>query len=454
VSEKNTILIADNEENIRTVLRALLEQEDFDVVSVANGKEAQQILHHQSFSAVITDLKMPEVDGMSLLYWLREHHPSLPVIMITAFATVETAVKALKLGAFDYITKPFDLDEMKTVVEKACRTHHLANQDFFTPIDSETDLEMIGQNLAMKEIYQVIRKTANSPSPVLISGESGTGKGLVANALHQLSLRQKHPFIQVNCAAIPETLLESELFGYERGAFTGAITSKPGRFELAQNGTLFLDEIGEIDPQMQVKLLHAVQNQRFERVGGVKTIEVDVRLVTATNRDLQKEIKRGNFREDLYYRLNVLPIHLPPLRKRIDDIPLLVRFFLKEHGEKLGKPNLEIHSDTLAHLTHYAWPGNIRELENILERAIVLSDNPVIMPEDLPREIFGDAKTTDSVDQDNLKETLKHHGAALERELIRKALEETKGNVTQTARKLGISRKSLQIKMLQYGLRD
>ena len=457
--DKKKILVADNEENIRTVLIALLEQENYQVTAVANGKEAKEVLENalkseMDFSAVITDLAMPEMDGMALLHWVQKNIPALPVIMITAFATVDTAVEALKTGAFDYITKPFDSDEMKQVTNKACKTHDLSNQELQTRIGDGSEIEIIGKNKAIQEIYQTIRKVANSLSPVLITGESGTGKGLVAQAIHHLSLRKKNPFIQVNCAAIPSELLESELFGYEKGAFTGAVTSKPGRFELAHRGSLFLDEIGELKPDFQVKLLHAVQHQTFERVGGVSTVQVDVRLITATNRDLAKEIKKGSFREDLFYRLNVIPIHIPPLRKRMDDIPLLIDFFVKQISNKMEKNPPEIHPDTLALLTRYPWPGNIRELQNVLERTLVLKESKIMMPDDLPPEFSKEGEKETSLSPGKLKEALKQHGAALERDLIVRALEKTKGNVTKAAKELGISRKSLQLKMRQYNLRN
>lgn len=444
-----TVLVADNEENIRAVLSTLLEREGYRVTAVANGEEAQQVLSHQhEFDCIITDLKMPQVDGMGLLRWVKDHLPHIPVIMITAFATVDTAVEALKIGAFDYITKPFDLDEMKAVVDKACRTRSLAQRDLSLRAD---DLELVGQNPMMKEIWRLVDKVANSPSPVLITGESGTGKGLVALALHQHSSRRDKPFIVVNCAAIPHGLIESELFGYERGAFTGAVGAKPGRFELAHRGTLFLDEIGEISPDVQVKLLRAIQHQTFERVGGLRTLQTDVRLVTATNRDLKRDIDQGRFREDLYYRLNVIPIHLPALRDRLDDLPLLIDSFVEAVARRLGKKPLTVAPQTLALLTRYTWPGNIRELENVIERAMVLSEGPTLLPTDLPAEFRKDLPAMD--DAAGLKSRLKQQGAALERDMISRALDENDGNVTRTAKKLGISRKSLQLKMKQYGLR-
>lgn len=451
-------LIVDNEPNMRTILQALVEQQGFSVRSCTNGLEAKNLLEHEDFDLVITDLQMPEMDGLQLLKWIRAHDPSVVVIMITAFATVDTAVRALKVGAFDYITKPFDLDEMKNVISKAVATRALPQRDY--PDQGVHDIlpHFVGHNPTMQEVLSLVRKVASSMAPVLITGESGTGKGLIAAAIHELGTRKNEAFIQINCAAIPEGLLESELFGYEKGAFTGAIARKAGRFELADRGTVFLDEIGEIRPELQVKLLRVLQEKTFERVGGIDTIHIDTRLVAATNRDLKLAIQQGAFREDLFYRLNVIPIHLPALRQRRDDIPLLIEYFNQTFSAEQKRPPLIFSEAILAKLMAYQWPGNIRELENVIERLVVLSDGPNLTEADLPTEILGlprveNHEPSEDAD-DGLKQALKNQAQTLEKELILRALEKTDWNVTRAARLLSISRKTLQTKMRLYGLRD
>ncbi|MEO8877382.1 MAG: sigma-54 dependent transcriptional regulator, partial [Polyangiaceae bacterium] len=319
--EKQQVLIVDDEPNLRKILSAQLSRDGYDVLTAEDGEQGLQILREHHIDLVVTDLKMPKVDGMALMREALREDPELPIVMITAHGTVDTAVEALKLGAFDYLTKPFDKDEVRQIVAKALKSRQLAgieaSRSATTP---ETRFGIIGNSPGLNDLYGVLERVADTPTTVLITGESGTGKELVARALHDHSSRSDKPFIKVNCAAIPKELLESELFGYERGAFTGAVSSKPGRFELANAGTLFLDEIGEIPVEMQVKLLRALQESEFERVGGIKTIRVDVRLVAATNRDLKKLIANGSFREDLFYRLNVVPIRLPALRERASDI--------------------------------------------------------------------------------------------------------------------------------------
>jgi Nif-specific regulatory protein len=484
VTQPAKILVADDELNLRRVLVALLRRDGHDVVQAANGSEAIERL--ADVDVVITDLRMPQADGMDVLRAAAKNHPHVPVIMITAYGSVGQAVEAIKAGAFDYIEKPFEQDSIKTIVDKAIG-QAVANRSAPRPTlyaDPETRgrYGLVGQSVEMHSIFDIIAKVADTPSTVLITGESGTGKELVAKALHEQSSRKSEPFIKINCAAIPKTLMESELFGYEKGAFTGATTSKPGRFELADGGTLFLDEIGEIPVEMQVKLLRAIQESEFERVGGLKTIKVDVRLITATNRDLEQEIQRGNFREDLYYRLNVVPLQIPPLRKRSGDIPLLVQHIIKKFNERLKKQISGIADDALAALEMHVWPGNIRELENVLERTILFCKNERIERADLqlattaPVEPPVVRTTTsgvmapivdDEIDDDeavsgelagassgSLKDIVRAETSRVERELIVKALDETGGNVTQAARLLKISRKSLQMKMKELGLRD
>src|SRR5215211_5220505 len=329
------VLVVEDEPNLRKVLATLLRREGYDVSVAENGEQGLAEFDRNGAEVVITDLVMPKVGGMEVLRTINSRDPDVPVIIITAHGTVDSAVEAIKLGAFDYITKPFDQAELQSVIAKASRTHAMA-QRAVRP-DGRTRSAIIGGSIQMQELFRIIDKVANTPSTVLITGESGTGKELIATALHEGSSRREKPLIKINCAAIPKDLMESELFGYERGAFTGAVTSKPGRFELADGGTLFLDEIGEIPVEMQVKLLRVLQESEFERVGGIKTIRVDVRLVAATNRDLKKLISQGLFREDLFYRLNVVSIRLPALRERTTDIPLLVEHFLAKFNERLKK---------------------------------------------------------------------------------------------------------------------
>jgi two-component system, NtrC family, response regulator AtoC len=477
------ILVADDEPNLRRVLTALLRREGHEVVQAANGLEAIERI--AGVDVVITDLRMPGADGMEVLRTASAKYPHVPVIMITAYGSVGQAVEAIKAGAFDYIEKPFEQDAIRVVLEKAvgqAAANKLAPQQaLYTSAEPEVrgKFGLVGQSVEMQSIFDVIEKVADTPSTVLITGESGTGKELVAKALHEESSRKNQPFIKINCAAIPKTLMESELFGYEKGAFTGATSSKPGRFELADAGTLFLDEIGEIPVEMQVKLLRAIQESEFERVGGIKTIKVDVRLITATNRDLEQEVARGNFREDLFYRLNVVPLQIPPLRRRTGDVPMLVKFIIKKFNERLKKSITGISDEALAALEAHGWPGNIRELENVLERTILFCKGDRIERADLqlggpPSGLLSQAAVAAALDASaaiplageddddddsaelsgSLKEAVRAETARVERELIVKALDETGGNVTQAARLLKISRKSLQMKMKEFGLRD
>jgi DNA-binding NtrC family response regulator len=468
MGQRPRIVLADDELNLRKVLGAILARDGYTVVEAADGEQALSLVDN-SVAALITDLRMPKLDGMGLLRRVTVDYPEVPVIMITAHGSVDSAVEAVKLGAFDYIEKPFEQTQIRQVVEKAIKQHEVdrraPRRDLAKAGPGRYGL--VGKSPTLEQVFAVIEKVADTPSTVLISGESGTGKELVARALHAGSSRKDGPFIKINCAAIPKTLVESELFGYEKGAFTGAVGSKPGRFELADAGTLFLDEVGEIPIEMQVKLLRVLQESEFERVGGLKTIKVDVRLVTATNRDLQKEVAAANFREDLYYRLAVVPIHLPPLRERKTDIPLLVEHFVSKFNERLKKNFTRVENDALDRLVAHPWPGNIRELENVLERTMLFSEGPSIRARDLPPELLPPAadapakvlegtssRPTEMPKPGSLKEMVRQETERLERELIQRALDETGGNVTQAARKLKISRKSLQNKMKEFGLRD
>lgn len=452
------ILVVDDELNMRLVLGAMLKKEGYDVASAADGLAALKILKEDDFVAVVTDLKMPNMDGMGLLEQVMRNYPSTPVIIITAHGSIATAVDALKKGAFDFITKPFEQEELKNIIAKATSTKTLSKNDILLGPEETDRYGIMGCSGRMLDIYETIKQVAPKTTTVLITGETGTGKELIANAIHRNSPRRNNPFVKINCAAISENLMESELFGYERGAFTGAVVRKPGRFELAHKGTLFLDEVGELPKDMQVKLLQVIQEQEFERVGGLRTVKVDVRLVTATNRNLLQDVREGRFREDLFYRLNVFPIHLPPLRERTEDILPLTEFFLGKFNKKLEKNIREIDSRVEELFLSYDWPGNIRELENLMERLVLMSKEDRIGIEDIPRELKSvlEAPTVlpyQDAQQKPLKDFMKTHLEELEKQMILRTLEECGGNVTRAAQQIGISRKGLQLKMIKYDLR-
>jgi len=450
------ILIVDDELNMRLVLSAMLKKEGFEVSSASNGREALQILKSNKIAVVITDLKMPDMDGMELLTHISERYPEIPVVMITAHGTVATAVEALKKGALDYITKPFDLDDLKNVIYKAIKTSNLKENELFLPPEEIERIGMIGTSQKTMEIFDVIKRVAQTTTTVMITGETGTGKELVADAIHYNSPRKNNPLIKINCAAIAETLMESELFGYEKGAYTGAVVTKQGKFELAHKGTLFLDEVAEIPREMQVKLLRVIQEQEFERVGGLRTIKVDVRIIAATNQNLLRQVQAGNFREDLFYRLNVFPIEIPPLRERKEDILPLVDYFMDKFSKKLDLV-VKMDSEVNEMLLHYEWPGNVRELENLIERMMLLAKNNLITSGEVPVE-FKDAidKIITAPADDSkkpFKEYMRDHVENVERQMIIKCLEESGDNVTNAAKKMGVSRKGLQLKMIKYNLR-
>ncbi|RJQ54985.1 MAG: sigma-54-dependent Fis family transcriptional regulator [Actinobacteria bacterium] len=434
---------------MRMVLNRALSGEGYEVSEAASGKEALEKLTDVMPDLVVMDQKMPEMDGLTALKRIKKLMPALPIVMLTAHGNVESAVDAIKAGATEYLTKPFDLDELKLTISKA-----LGVRDLFREVDTlraqirkEYDVrQIVGASEQMADLYDVVKRVAKTNATVMVYGESGTGKELIARAVHESSNRSSKPFVQVSCAALPETLLESELFGYEKGAFTGAATAKKGRFELADGGTLFLDEIGDISPSIQVKLLRVLQEKTFEHLGGTKTIKVDVRIVGATNKDLQEAIADGNFREDLYYRLNVVPITVPPLRDRKEDIPLLVAHFLEKFGSKR-----KVSTEAMELLINYDWPGNIRELENTIERAIILGTGEVITPEQLPSELKEGER------REALPRSLElpPEGVVLEdleRDLVKQALRRSGNNQGKAAKLLGISRHELLYRMERYGL--
>jgi two-component system NtrC family response regulator len=386
-----TILIVDDEKNYLLVLEALLVDAGYEVITSNDTIEALEITMSHDLDLVITDMRMPGQDGMEFLAQLRSRQPGPPVIMMTAYATVEKAVEAMKRGAFDYITKPFKNEELILTIRKAIEMHRLKQENRLLSRDLQERYQfgnIVGKSKIMRQVYEIIEKVAQTRASVLITGESGTGKELIARAIHFNSPRRDKPFISVNCSALSETLLESELFGHERGAFTGAVTQRKGRFELAHGGTLFLDEVGDMSPALQVKLLRVLQEMKFERVGGTKTLQVDARLVTASNRELEREVELGRFREDLYYRLKVVHIKVPPLRERRDDIPLLVHHFLEKAATANAIPVKSVNHEALKYLYQYDWTGNVRELENVIERAVILCDGDDVRPQDLPEELF------------------------------------------------------------------
>ena len=445
------VLIVDDEKNMRWVLGQALTGEGYEVVEAADGKEALESVGDVAPDIMILDHRMPPPDGMEVLRRIRSKGLSFPIIMLTAHGNVATAVDAIKAGASEYLTKPFDLEELKLAIEKALEYSGLAAEveRLREELDREYDVEgIVASDRQMIEILDTVRKVAATNATVMIYGESGTGKELIARAVHNLSDRASRPFVSVSAGALPETLLESELFGYEKGAFTGAMTAKPGRFEMANGGTIFLDEIGDVTPAVQVKLLRVLQERSFERLGGTRSVDVDVRVVAATNQDLQQLIVDGMFREDLFYRLNVVPVTLPPLRMRAGDIPLLVAHFL----DKYRAGTKRIAPDSMEALIKYQWPGNIRELENTIERIVILSHGDEILPADLPTEVRAGA-TASPPSPGGFQ--LPEDGIDLEEvelDLLRQALSRAGGSVPKAAKLVGLTAKTLEARMERFGL--
>jgi DNA-binding NtrC family response regulator len=446
---KLTILVADDEKNIREGLREALALDGYEVATAADGQEALEAVTRGDVDLLITDLKMPRLSGEELLKSVTAQLPTMPVIILTGHGTIESAVQAMHDGAYDFLTKPVNLDRLSLLVKRALTSREMAVQNRAMQEELERRsgfASIIGRSAEMKQVFEIVRQVAPSRSSVLITGESGVGKEMIAEALHYNSPRKDKSFIKLHCAALTESLLESELFGHEKGAFTGAIARKRGRFELAHLGTLFLDEIGEINQNVQIKLLRVLEEKKFERVGGEETVEVDVRLIAATNRDLKDAIAKGSFREDLYYRLNVVNIHIPPLRERKEDIALLVAAFLKEFSQENGKQIDGIDAKARLALYNYSWPGNVRQLRNSIESAVVLSKGTTITLDDLPPVIRGDSGT------DSLRLPAGVSLADVEKEVIRFTLAREGGNKSRTAEILGIGRKTLHRKIEEYGL--
>jgi DNA-binding NtrC family response regulator len=447
------ILIVEDEAKMRRLLELNLGEDGFSTLSAGDAESGLKLLRENPVDLVLTDLKLPGMNGLEFLHAVKSHNAALPVVVMTAFGSVETAVEAMKAGASDYVLKPFSLAEMRMVIRKELDVHKLReeNRSLREALGRRYELANVAaRSVKMQEVLATVDRVAPTNATVLLGGESGVGKDLIARAIHEKSRRARGPFIKINSTAIPENLLESELFGYERGAFTGAVASKPGKFELADKGTLFLDEIGDVPPATQVKLLRVLQEREFERLGGTKTIKVDVRLIAATNRDLREALEQGTFREDLYYRLNVVPIDIAPLRERREDIPELVNLFIARFSGDSGKPVEGITAEAMQILTSYHWPGNVRELQNIIERACALAKGTVLEVADIHLDVRPQ-KAGSSVNG------FLPDGMTLEQwedEMIQESLRRANGNKSQAARLLGLSRNALRYRLSKIGIAD
>ncbi len=449
------VLVVDDETRMRRVLEIMLQKMGLETRVAHNGQEALALAQKESFDLVLTDLRMPEMDGLALLDALRAQKVEVPVILLTAYGTVESAVQAMKLGAYDYILRPFDVEAVERVITRALTTERTRRENLFLREEVEKGWgEFVGRSAAMQHVYDLIHQVAPSNTNVLITGETGTGKELAARAIHRASPRHKALFVPINCAAIPDDILESELFGHMRGAFTGAAHDRAGKFETAQGGTIFLDELTEMPLPMQAKLLRVLQEREIERLGSNRRVAVDMRVIVATNRNPQQAVQSGVLREDLFYRINVFTIEMPPIRARVEDIPLLVQHFLEHHGTKLGHEHLQISNQAVQSLQQYEWPGNVRELENVLERAAVLSRGKLIDSSHLPQEIVSPKVSLPVTKNPALPESgsLPQAVEQLERELIAKTLADTGDNKAKAARMLDISERALWYKVKKYRL--
>jgi DNA-binding NtrC family response regulator len=449
----SSILIVEDEVKLLRLLELNLAEEGHDVFLAGDAEQGLKILRQESIDLVLTDLKLPGISGLEMLQEIKQNHALLPVIVMTAYGTVETAVEAMKAGAGDYVLKPFSLEEIKLIVRKELQVHQLIeeNRSLREALGKRYEFRnIVAHSAAMQAVLATVDRVAPANSTVLLGGESGVGKDLIARAIHQHSRRASGPFVKINCTSIPENLLESELFGYEKGAFTGAATSKPGKFELADKGTVFLDEVGDVPPTIQVKLLGVIQERQFERLGGTKTLKVDVRLVAATNRDLRAALEQGTFREDLYYRLNVVPISIPPLREHKEDIPHLVTHFVQKFAEESRKPIRGVTPEALERLMQFHWPGNVRELENIIERAVAFSNGNMLEADDIRLDVS-------PFKNPSLNLPLLPEGMTLEQwedRLIQEAVQRSGNNKSQAARMLGLSRNALRYRLSKMGLPD
>lgn len=448
------ILILDDETAQRDILTGYLKKKGYKIFSASSGKEGIDITQNNLVDIILSDFKMPDLNGIEVLEQVKKINPEISFVIVTAYGTVENAVKAMRLGAFDYISKPVDLDELDLMIERIIEHKSLKseNQLLKTQLQEKYKISsIVSQSQKMEEVINVAARVADSKATVLITGENGTGKEVLAKAIHFMSSRKEKPFVAVNVPALTETLLESELFGHEKGAFTGADKMRKGRFEVAHGGTLFLDEVGDIPQSIQVKLLRVLQEHQFERVGGSEKIEVDVRIIAATNKDLEQKIKDGTFREDLYYRLNVVSIKIPPLRDRREDILPMIETFIDKYSQENNKEKLEVSKEAIDVLMKYNYPGNVRELENIIERAVVLTREKVITLNDLPISIkgFKEEKTLAPIGEGTLTEQVE----ALEKQLIYDALQESGGNQTKAGKLLGLTERNLRYKLKKYNIK-
>jgi len=448
------ILVIDDEAAQRDVLTGYLKKKGYQIFAASSGKEGIEITKNEPVDIILSDFKMPDLNGIEVLEQVKKMNPEISFVIVTAYGTVENAVKAMRLGAFDYISKPVDLDELDLMIERIIEHKNLKseNQLLKTQLQEKYKISsLVSQSQKMEEVINVAARVADSKATVLITGENGTGKEVLAKAIHYMSSRKEKPFIAVNVPALTETLLESELFGHDKGAFTGADKMKKGRFEIANGGTLFLDEVGDIPQSIQVKLLRVLQEHQFERVGGTEKIEVDVRIIAATNKELEQKIKDGTFREDLYYRLNVVSIKIPPLRERKEDILPMIESFIEKYRKENNKEKLEVSKEVVDTLMKYNYPGNVRELENIIERAVVLTRSKVITLNDIPMNIkgFKEEKSIGSLDEGTLTEQVE----ALEKQLIFDALQQSGGNQTKAGKLLGLTERNLRYKLKKYNIK-
>jgi len=450
------LLIIDDERSILALLSTVFTKEGYEVKTSLSASKALDLIENQDFDLVISDIKLPEMSGMEILRKVKLKKPELPFVMITAYGSIKQAVEALKVGALDYVLKPFDVEELKIVVAHGLEKGKLKQENIQLRKELEEKYKfenMVGKSQNMKDIYRLIERIAGTDSTVLVMGESGTGKEMAARAIHFLSHRRERPFVSINCGALPENLLESELFGHSKGSFTGAVADKKGMFEVAQQGTLFLDEVGEMSAWTQVKLLRALQERKVRRVGGTEEIEVDVRIIAATNQDLKSLLDKGQFREDLYYRLNVISFEMPPLRERKTDLPLLISHFLQKHCQKMGRKMKRLAPEAISVLESYPWPGNVRELENVIERIVAIEERETVTEESLPADLFLDLAATENPYVLQPGFNLNEYLDKVTCHLIKEALATTGGNLKETANLLGVNYRSLRYLIEKYELK-
>jgi DNA-binding NtrC family response regulator len=451
------ILIIDDEKSVLDMLNVVFKKEGYRVKKSLSAQKALELIDEEDFDLILSDIRLPQISGMELLRRIKEIKPGIPVIMITAYGTIKQAVEAFKAGAIDYVVKPFDVDELKIVVSQGLEKIKLREENILLKKELKEKYSfknMVGKSKKMKEIYSLIEKVAATDSTVLITGESGTGKEMAARAIHLLSWRWENPFVSLNCSALPENLLESELFGHVKGSFTGAVANKKGMFEVAEKGVLFLDEVGEMSPWTQVKLLGSIQDKIIRRVGGTEEIPVDVRIIAATNQNLKKRIEEEKFREDLFYRLNVISFEMPPLREKKEDLPLLISHFLKNYCKKMGKKMKRIVPEVMNIFESYSWPGNVRELENLIERIVAIDDRETITEDSLPEEILKPHKKPETNLLFNQGFRLNSHLDEIAQDYIREARQAANGNLKETASLLGVSYRTLRYLIDKYGLKS